>query len=725
MLGERYATSCADAGVETFDAVAAAFAAVDAVDARAAAAATPAASSSRVSPAAAGVSPARRGSSHRPPLSPGALMRSATSFTDDSAAPQTSGDKAFVLRNVSLGSRGIAALAATLATADVTSVTVANCYLGSDGCIELVPALRQNARLRHVDLSGNAVRDASVVSDLVAGLSQSLESLNLSWNKLGAHPSAFNALCDRLMHVQTLREVYFSNNLLGKECAPGLSRLISDAPVLRVLTVEWNALGAAQAPMLLSALQHTNSVAVLEAAGNGFSRQDADAINHRLHTNERTAAADVEAKRHESHLMQRIHDLEQELRDTQDSARARELEVVSLARDQESAVARADDADARMRAAQEHLATTNARHQEEVDEALASARKARADATKSAEDSSKRVAEACRELDEVRLEAQRAATQHAQERASLSQRLTDALETTAKLEASTAAAKATLATAEDDRTRLVADVKARQERIAALEGTVAAHAAAAARTVTEMQTTVQDCELLRSKLATAEAKAAALQAKLEETEGSVTTLQRQLDEHQQRANRQHDATRDDFVQQLHRHERRIAELQAAQARDRDDANAEIDRLKKKLEEAVADADRDATASSSRIAALEAEARKLHNDLAVARAELQRAEHAKASAVAKATALQEEFAQSLEEHRGQLSRAVDDVLARSKGESNESKQRIASLESQLKQAIERGKKYEARCKRTERDLEKRVLAGVHAAMAAGPAAGDSD
>lgn len=138
-----------------------------------------------------------------------------------------------------------------------------------------VLSLPQSNQLRHIDLSGNNIRDVGACS--VAGLllvHTQMESLNLSCNDIG--PSGGEALFRAVAGNNTVRTLELGSssginrNHIGPRCGPALQMLLKSNSCLQLLGLSGNGLGAGPMTHLHDGLRLNTSLRTLDVSNNNI-----------------------------------------------------------------------------------------------------------------------------------------------------------------------------------------------------------------------------------------------------------------------------------------------------------------------------------------------------------------------------------------------------------------------------------------------------------------------
>jgi Ran GTPase-activating protein (RanGAP) involved in mRNA processing and transport len=155
--------------------------------------------------------------------------------------------------------------------------------LGPENCQRVVAALEGNTHIRSLMLGTDGIGDvgATAVADL-AKKNPQLEVLYLGCNKIG--PAGAEALSDALAHNSSVTGLWLKRNPLGPEGAQKLAAMLRTNQSLRVLDLVNTDLRATGFEAIVAALCETNrSVERLYLSGNGLGPAQAPGLARLLH----------------------------------------------------------------------------------------------------------------------------------------------------------------------------------------------------------------------------------------------------------------------------------------------------------------------------------------------------------------------------------------------------------------------------------------------------------
>lgn len=147
-----------------------------------------------------------------------------------------------------------------------SSLNLPDSFVGDEGCELIVRYLRENPGVSSIDLRGNGITSKGLVV-LSALLLQrsSLRSMSLEWNNISDDIETF---AESLARNQSLQSLDLRNNRIGAAGASSLARVIELNSTLTKLDLRWNEVGAAGGSKFLQALSRPHCIKQLELAGN-------------------------------------------------------------------------------------------------------------------------------------------------------------------------------------------------------------------------------------------------------------------------------------------------------------------------------------------------------------------------------------------------------------------------------------------------------------------------
>ncbi len=138
-----------------------------------------------------------------------------------------------------------------------------------------VLSLPQSNQLRHIDLSGNNIRDigAQSVASLLLVHTQ-MESLILACNDIGpaGGETLFRAIASNntVRHLELGSSSGINRNHIGPRCGPAIQALLQSNSCLQVLGISGNGLGAGPMTHLHDGLRHNTSLRTLDLSSNNL-----------------------------------------------------------------------------------------------------------------------------------------------------------------------------------------------------------------------------------------------------------------------------------------------------------------------------------------------------------------------------------------------------------------------------------------------------------------------
>jgi predicted nucleic acid-binding Zn-ribbon protein len=630
-----------------------------------------------------------------------------------------------------------AAQAPTDSVAPLRSVVVANCYLGDAGCVELCaclaalyatsPSAAGGQVLVELDLSGNAIRDANPLVDLVkrcSAASDHLRLLNLEWNKLGNCAATLKLLLLQLRQCPEFRTLNLSNNLLASTTVDGITALVADSPTLQALNVSWNSLGATAGTALVAALQRSNSLTAMDVAGNGLQRPDLETIATRLIANDRTQAAAAgarllarETEQKLATMTREIVSLRDALADSEAIARDHQRNVDTLRAQAHAAEARADRT---QREADERLA----RLQQQYENALASAADARKQAMEQAAEASARVVAACARADNQRIETDAAVEALRRELGSVKSELAAAESELSKLRAAAAAKDVNADTLKGDLERARRDITELKARQTEWETSKVTMEQRVSRLTADLNAAKEEVSSLREKHIHATATSASFESRVRDLESELESARKDRDRAAEALSQTHQQAVRQTQADHERALRRVTDELAALQRRYDDGRDELRKLTDQLNEALTSLD----AAKSSVAKRDADHADLQmkhaHEVSLLRADIARAEAARAAADGRVQSVQQESMRQLDEHGRRLAAVIDELGEANRrradrdtadGDGGGARAQMAALQRELSEAKDANRKLQSKMRHQAREMEQRLLEGVKAAM----------
>ena len=147
-----------------------------------------------------------------------------------------------------------------------SSLNLPDSFVGDEGCELIVRYLRENPGVSSIDLRGNGITSKGLVVLSALLLQRSgLRSLSLEWNNISDDIETF---ADSLARNQSLQSLDLRNNRIGATGASSLARVLELNSSLTKLDLRWNEVGAAGGKKFLQALSRPHHIKHLELAGN-------------------------------------------------------------------------------------------------------------------------------------------------------------------------------------------------------------------------------------------------------------------------------------------------------------------------------------------------------------------------------------------------------------------------------------------------------------------------
>ncbi|KAL0227623.1 hypothetical protein RCL1_003767 [Eukaryota sp. TZLM3-RCL] len=190
-----------------------------------------------------------------------------------------------------------------------SAVSLADCYLDDQTVAEFIKGLSHCRFVTHLNLRGNSVSSLScqAFADFFR-TNQTIQSLNLEWNKLGFSASNFSKFCEGLIDNHSLTFLDLRNNSINPDTINHFSRVLSSNRTLTSVDFRYNSIGDEGAHSILSAIEHDNHViSDLQLSVNHISEELISKVNQLLERN-RGLLAGISEK----HLQSNLIDIEKE-----------------------------------------------------------------------------------------------------------------------------------------------------------------------------------------------------------------------------------------------------------------------------------------------------------------------------------------------------------------------------------------------------------------------------
>ncbi|KAJ3068460.1 Leucine-rich repeat-containing protein 45, partial [Rhizoclosmatium hyalinum] len=151
----------------------------------------------------------------------------------------------------------------------ISSICLADTFLGDDGAILLAGCLKKNGTIAHLDLRGNNIRsDGAIALAQMLKMNNSLRSLMLEWNCLGIWETGIKALADAIASNDGLEVLDLRNCKLSPQGVNMLSLGLKQNKALRELDLRWNSGGLVGGRGLLQCMKHNHVITKLNLVGN-------------------------------------------------------------------------------------------------------------------------------------------------------------------------------------------------------------------------------------------------------------------------------------------------------------------------------------------------------------------------------------------------------------------------------------------------------------------------
>lgn len=237
--------------------------------------------------------------------------------------------------------KGVRMVAEALKIGGVVScLNLSNNPLGQAGMRALAEAINHNDHLTSLDLSQTQM-DGLGCTELAESIRRNfaLTKLNLHNNKIGDEGAA--ALAEALEFDHKLLFLDVGLNRIGDAGGCALAGILHNNTTLRHLELKNNILQDAAAGQLSRALQGNKTILYLGVQINDFEYKFLNAIENRITDNQRRYKAEalIRFQREINSLRvdeDRLHRLEQELRDVTEEQRVKELEAQDKLKDMEN-----------------------------------------------------------------------------------------------------------------------------------------------------------------------------------------------------------------------------------------------------------------------------------------------------------------------------------------------------------------------------------------------------
>ncbi|XP_048220962.1 leucine-rich repeat-containing protein 45 isoform X1 [Perognathus longimembris pacificus] len=197
------------------------------------------------------------------------------------------------LAALSLTADTCAALGALLPSQSLwTELVLSDCMLSEEGAVLLCQGLCANTVVQVLDLKGNNLRAAGAEAlGKLLRQNQSIQSLTLEWNSLGAWEDAFAIFCGGLAANGALRQLDLRNNQISHRGAEELALALKGNTTLEQLDLRWNNIGLLGGRALVSCLPSNRTLWRLDLAGNNVPGDVLRAVEQAMgHSQDRHAA---------------------------------------------------------------------------------------------------------------------------------------------------------------------------------------------------------------------------------------------------------------------------------------------------------------------------------------------------------------------------------------------------------------------------------------------------
>jgi len=165
-------------------------------------------------------------------------------------------------------------------------VAFSDTFMGDEGCHVVNELLRDNTRVKSLDLRGCNIRaDGAMALAALLTHNRTLTFLGLEWNGVGMLENGVQALCKALATNPAITEVDLRNNSIGPSGGAAIGAMLSSNAAIRRLDLRWNNLGVNGGRALATALEKNRHVLELEVSGNKLTEDSLRQIDTILRRN--------------------------------------------------------------------------------------------------------------------------------------------------------------------------------------------------------------------------------------------------------------------------------------------------------------------------------------------------------------------------------------------------------------------------------------------------------
>jgi hypothetical protein len=165
-------------------------------------------------------------------------------------------------------------------------VAFSDTFMGDEGCHVVNELLRENTRVKSLDLRGCNIRaDGAMALAALVTHNRTLTLLGLEWNGVGMLETGVQALCKALATNTSITEVDLRNNSIGPSGGAAIGAMLSSNTAIRRLDLRWNNLGVNGGRALAAALENNRHVLELEVSGNKLTEDSLRQIDLLLRRN--------------------------------------------------------------------------------------------------------------------------------------------------------------------------------------------------------------------------------------------------------------------------------------------------------------------------------------------------------------------------------------------------------------------------------------------------------
>lgn len=167
-----------------------------------------------------------------------------------------------------------------------TEIILSDCMLSEEGAKLLLHGLCSNTTVKMLDLKGNNMRGtgAEALGQLLVR-NKILRMLVLEWNALGMWEEGFAIFCEGLASNTSLTHLDLRNNQTNHQGAAELCIALKRNTTLQELDLRWNNIGLLGGRSLLEAMQQNRTLLKLEMAGNNIPSDTLRAIEQSMNHN--------------------------------------------------------------------------------------------------------------------------------------------------------------------------------------------------------------------------------------------------------------------------------------------------------------------------------------------------------------------------------------------------------------------------------------------------------